>query len=289
MAAPSSDIGHGLDMSFLPEGGVVTAKTLSTAVRRIYEQPPPIPVRPMGVGHQRKIALIGSAETIDFTPWFDPSWEIWCHATCHSLARRVDRYFDQHPWKWIQEKNNPAYLEWLRTNRTPIYMADKFKKVPASIAYPLERIRAEYPYAYGSHAAYMVALALTEGVTHLGFFGIHYTIGTEYEEQRANAEFWAGFAAGRGVQLVIPKPSPFCREPRELYAYETHAGPEAQDRWKRRITHRIEANLDPVMLTPITVEESAATAREGLPKNVENMRRQAEGLPPLLPNGRPAW
>lgn len=270
------------------EGSIVTAQTLAKEVKRFHEPEPLIPPQQFGHGRTRKIALVGSAETMDFTPWFDASWEIWCHATCHSLARRVDRYFDQHPWKWIVEKNAPGYVEWLRGNRVPIYMAEKRKEVPASRVYPLERIRAEYDYVFGSHAAYMVALALSEGVSHLGFFGIHYAVGTEYQEQRPNAEFWAGFAAGRGVQLVIPRPSPFCHEPKELYAYETHNGPDAQQRWQRRLTHRIDSHREPVIVTEISVEESAKMSRPDVPKDVENMRRQAAGQPPLL-NGRDAW
>lgn len=271
----------------------VTAATLATHTTRRTEQPPPIPEARIGLGRTRKVALIGSAESIDFAPWHDPSWEIWCHATCWTLAPRADRYFDQHPWDWIVGKNSRGYMAWLKANRVPIYMAERRgKDVPASIRYPLERLQSEFPYPFGSHAAFMTALALTEGVTHLGYFGIHYTIRTEYEEQRANAEFWAGLAAGRGVQLVIPAASPFCHEPRQTYAYQTHVGPDAQKRWQRKATATMDAHVGPVALTITNdVETLAANVRPEMidPKNVDNLRRQIEGLPPLLPNGQPAW
>ena len=269
---------------------VLTTRSLSQSQGLTYENPPIIRAQ----NGQRKVALIGAAPSIVYAPWYDPSWEIWSHATCHHMLRRVDRFFDQHPWAWILGKHQPGYLTWLRKNRVPIYMADRYADAPASIRYPLERIQAEFPWQpFGGHAAFMTALALSEGVTHLGFFGIEYEIGSEYGEQRANAEFWAGIACGRNVQLVIPKQSPFCHEPRELYAYETHVGPEAQQRWKRRQVHRKDANLeDRGTVEVVPLEESLDRSRTDLiePKNVENSRRIAAGLPPLLPDGvTEAW
>ena len=83
-------------------------------VGRVPHPPPVIPQPVASVGRLRKIALIGSAPTVDLAPWYDPSWEIWAHATVYPYCKRVDRYFDLHPWKWISEKPMPGYLEWLK-------------------------------------------------------------------------------------------------------------------------------------------------------------------------------
>ena len=279
-------------LGHLRPGQPITPAVLVANGDRIYEPPPILPKRPLGV-QMRKIALVGSAPTIDQTPWFDPSWEIWAHATVHTLTRRVDRYFDLHPWSWIVSKGSPGYLNWLKREHAPIFMAERQLDVPSSVRYPLDRILSEFPRYFSSHAAYMVALALTEGVSHLGFFGIHYQLGSEYAEQRANAEFWAGVAAGRGVQLVIPPLSPFCHEPKTLYAYESHAeGAPAEQRRQRKQVDRVDAKIDGLHLRiGVTLDESERTAHAGmeLSKDLVNMRRQAEGQPALLPNGESAW
>ncbi|HYE86869.1 MAG TPA: hypothetical protein VEA16_10975 [Vicinamibacterales bacterium] len=177
------------------------------------------------VGVVKKIALIGTAPTVKFAPWDDLSWSIWAHASAARLVKRCDRFFDQHPENCYREQRKNGFIDyfaWLKRQTTPIYMQEKVKEIPASVRYPKERIRAEFPYPVGSQGAWMLALALTEGVTHLGLFGVHYAHCTEYREQRANFEFWLGLAVGRGVQLVIPEGNPLLKEPELLYAYETH-------------------------------------------------------------------
>lgn len=192
---------------------------------RPFEAVPPLPIRPaVGPGRLRKIALIGSAPSISSAPWHDPSWEIWAHATVHHHCARVDRYFDLHPWEWITGKQVPGYLKFLQKASVPVYMQTTHAEVPASIRYPRERVMTEFRRYFTSHAAWMMALALTEGVTTLGLWGIHYGHKTEYEQQRAGCEYWMGVCEGRGVQVVTPEDSPLCREPAHLYGYESHEG-----------------------------------------------------------------
>jgi hypothetical protein len=205
----------------------------------------------------RKIALIGTAPTVRFAPWTDPSWEVWAHASAGRFCKRVDRFFDLHPAHVYREtrKNGQAdYFAWLQGLRTPIYMQDKVPAIPASVRYPKERILAEFPRYMSSTFAWMVALALTEGATTLGVFGIHYQFGSEYAEQRAGAEFWLGLAAGRGVQIVNPEGSPLLREPALLYGYETHtpelyAARKAQ--FRKDVTLKPRKGFDPRQLTPM--------------------------------------
>lgn len=265
---------------------------------RVAVDPPPAISSPVaGVGRLRKVALIGSAQTVNLAPWYDPSWEIWAHATVHPYCKRVDRYFDLHPWEWISTKPVPGYLEWLRTVRTPIYMQRKFREVPASLRFPKERLLAEFPRYFTSHAAWMVALALTEGVTHLGFYGIHYALDEEHKKQRTGCEFWMGVAVGRGVQIVNPPGSPLLREPAWLYGYESHTG----KRHAREQTggKKPQTNLDlppqDRVMTPIetpTVEACKAVARTDVAWTAgaeARLQAQLAGRAPLLPNGQPAW
>jgi hypothetical protein len=100
-------------------------------------------------------------------------------------------------------------------------MQEKYRDVPQSIRYPRERILSEFRRYITSQTGWMIALALTEGVTHLGFYGIHYDHQDERGWQLACAEYWVGLAEGRGVQIAIPPGSPLLRNPL-LYGYESH-------------------------------------------------------------------
>lgn len=196
------------------------------------EVPPPVWAPPRaGFGRLRKIGLLGSHEaTLKHCPWDDPSWELWGHSSSRGFYQRPpERYFDLHrPECWTKtNRKGKRYLDWLARNTVPIYMQRRWPEVPASIAYPLDRIRAEFRPYFTGHAAYMIALALVEGVTHLGFFGINYGkdsngVDAEYLTQRGSCEYWMGVAEARGVHLVLPKGSTLLAEPRELYGYESH-------------------------------------------------------------------
>jgi hypothetical protein len=263
---------------------------------RITEPPPVIPSPAVGVGRLRKIALIGSAPTVDLAPWYDPSWEIWAHATVHPYCKRVDRYFDLHPWEWISTKPVPGYLKWLADNQTPIYMQRKFSKVPASLRFPRERLEAEYPRYFTSHVAWMIALALAEGVSHLGFYGIHYALDEEHKKQRAGCEFWMGIAVGRGVQIVNPPGSPLLREPSWLYGYESHANRthgRARTGGKKPMAG-VDMSLPPQNRSLTTVEVPTvdllqAAGRTDIKFSVDRLQAQLDGRAPLMPNGQAAW
>lgn len=222
----------------------------------------------------RKIALIGTAmPSLRYAPWDDPSWEIWAHASAGTLAKRVDRYFDLHPPAVYRERRKNSQLDyhgWLKRLQTPIYLQSKDPEIPASRRYPRERVQAEFPWPFGSQAAWMIALALTEGVQTLGLFGIHYAHESEYREQRANCELWVGIAWGRGVSWVIPEGCPVAREPVDRYGYDSHTPEKYAARKaialqfkqakhaaqaKPGLTASADPNFDPARLRPATADE----------------------------------
>ena len=140
------------------------------------------PRRPVfaGLGRLRKIAMLGGARSLASAPWFDASWELWSHASCRAKCKREpDVFFDLHPpelWRNPHKKFwDVNYLDWLKVNHVPIYMQEHYPDVPASIRYPFDTMIMEFPRGYMTNTvAYMVALALMEGVTHIGLFGVQY-------------------------------------------------------------------------------------------------------------------
>lgn len=188
-------------------------------------------VRPaiVGPGRLRKVGILGgSPHGLRFAPWNDPSWEFWTHSSCvlQIPYLRADRIFDLHPPHCFQEERKNGFKDYygfLKSCPTPVYMQRQYPEIPQSRAYPYEMMKMLWPgIPFGSQCAYMIALALYEGVTHLGFFGISYAHETEYAKQRSNAERWVGIAEGLGVHIILPPDTPFCREPYEDYAYQSH-------------------------------------------------------------------
>jgi len=199
--------------------------------------PPPPPVPLTGLGRLRKIALVGSAETIEHAPWYDHTWEIWTHSISVNRCKRITRVFEMHPelvWREHKKPKWPTYLQWLQRCPYPLYMLEKHADIPSSVRYPRERIFGECRAMigrlhFGSQADFMIALALSEGVTHLGLFGVQYTApvgdGDKRDEQLLAFKFWLGVAAGKGVQIVMPEGHPTFNTPAEVYGLESHSTP----------------------------------------------------------------
>ena len=194
--------------------------TSPKVVQRVHPYRPPLAT----IGRLRKIALLGSHHSLEFAPWHDPSWELWGHASSRFYYQREPEvYFDLHRREcWEMAHKQDRYMKWLKKNIVPIYMQEVSEDVPASIRYPRERIFAEYRGYFTCHAAYMIALALSEGVTHLGLYGINYSADSEYATQRGSCEYWLGLAEGRGVNVVLPSRNTLLNSPPLLYGYESH-------------------------------------------------------------------
>jgi hypothetical protein len=187
--------------------------------------------RPVATRTVRKIALFGShSSSLADAPWDDPSWEAWGHASSRAwYLRAMDRYFDLHcpACRTPDRRGKALYGKWLSRNTVPIYMQRRYPEIPASVAYPKGRILAEFSYAhrrryFANHVAWMIALAITEGVTHIGLFGVNYSAQSEYATQRGSAEYWLGQLDGRGINVILPDQCSLLAEPALLYGYESH-------------------------------------------------------------------
>lgn len=232
----------------------------------------------------RKVALCGSHSlSLMDAPWDDPSWEFWGHSSARGFYRgRIDRYFDLHPKScWTRAgKLSAAYPNWLAKNTVPIYMQKRFDEVPAAVEYPKGRILTEFgdcrPY-FTNHVAWMIALALTEGVATLGLFGINYSSESEYQRQRGSAEYWLGIASGRGVRVVLPEQCTLLRDPAPLYGYDSHD----------EVTGLLKAEYKPRIVKPEAKKVPAYEANVPLAQPPEHIRRFIEREE--AENPRPEW
>ena len=179
-----------------------------------------------GAPRRSKVGIIAANESFAIAPFSDPEWEIW---GCNSLWRycrdehglfRADRWFEMHPMS-VQTVQEEADI-WACP--VPIYLLDVGTETfpPHGIEYPLEAVLARFPYHYFTCTfAYQIALALHEGFTTIGLFGVELNKGTSRERivEKACVEFWMGLALGQGVKVIIPDDSALANQS-ALYGYE---------------------------------------------------------------------
>ena len=187
---------------------------------------------------EKRIAIIGTAPTWKSCPWDDPTLEVWCLNDFWVLqAPRADRWFDLHPLdklhfadrkKKVFSGDVPAgyfvrpagHLEWLRAQSIPVYVQDAAQLGSRSaVTFPKAAIEAKFGRHFASSPAWMIGLALLEGVTELHIYGIHLATEWEYLKQKPNMTFLLGLAVGMGVKVVLPQGCPLLAESHQ-YAFE---------------------------------------------------------------------
>lgn len=146
---------------------------------------------------------------------------------------RVDRSFEMHPeCVWRGPEHKAHYLKWLQQCRHPVYMLEQYRDIPASIRYPREQVFDECkamigkPH-FGSHGDFMIALAAREkNVSMIGLYGVEYISavkdGDRFEQLLA-FKFWLGYAAGRGIRVLVPTGNTVFDRPAEIYGLESHS------------------------------------------------------------------
>lgn len=178
----------------------------------------------------KKVGLLGSTDSLRFAPWDDPSWTLVAHPCARPRCKREPNwYFDMHrPECFRVEKKqwNPAYYTWLKRLQTPIFMQEEWADIPMAVRYPFERVEAEFASsATGTlfatnHCAFMMALAMMEGVEQIGLWGCQYA-GSERGTQRESLIYWIARFEQYGGRIVMPRTyNTLMTQP--LYGYASH-------------------------------------------------------------------
>jgi hypothetical protein len=179
----------------------------------------------------KKLGILGRTQNIAYTPWHDPTWTLASHTSAREMSKREpDWYFDLHRPECFTNENkswNPKYYTWLKNLQVPIFMQETDKApwntIPMAVRYPIEQILQEHRAYFTNHCAYMIALAMSEGVETIGLFGCQYGAGTEYSTQRGSLEYWLGRFEQYGGNIVLPvKSNTLLCWPSQLYGYESH-------------------------------------------------------------------
>ena len=193
----------------------------------------------VGMNGRKKIAICGFASSSrHLIPTDDTTWIIAGLNQLYRHMPRADVWFDIHV-NWADHNVEGTDHEgWLKSCGIPVYMSHKPKELPDVIEYPIDRMIARHGVDYfTSTVSFMIAWAMDtieadieagNGVASdytIGVFGIDLIVGTEYEVQKACAEFWLGVAAGLGINVVIPPQSALLKQSHRYgYALEPDSG-----------------------------------------------------------------
>jgi hypothetical protein len=175
-----------------------------------------------------KVALVGFASSSKhLAPYTDHSWEIWGMNELYKQVPRWDRLFEIHTLEHLRSESSregqgEPHLTWLRKQPgpgdplfCPVYMQKHFDDIPASVELPVAELAAmgipgDPPY-FTSTPAYMIAMAIAMGYEEIGLWGIDLLESQEYQYQRPCAEFWCGYAIGKGIKITIASTSALCK------------------------------------------------------------------------------
>lgn len=212
----------------------------------------------------QRVCIVGTAPSYRQTPWTDASMEIWSLNNAYEVPEfvRADRWFDFHPLdKFVHPPAGQAvyahqippghhvrpatHIEWLSKQPIPVYLhPDYLTQYPDAKTWrhahpmPVEALKARFGGYWMSGPAWMVAMAIAEGVEELWITGIHLSTEGEYIRQRPNFEMWLGMFLGTeprtleikndlrfyragGKTLVLPVSSPILQGP-SIYPFEPH-------------------------------------------------------------------
>jgi hypothetical protein len=178
---------------------------------------------------EKKVAIVGFADSWKEAPFQDPTVEIWGLNELHKYVPRWDRWWEVHDAETLgitkrdlSEGEQKRHLEWLsRDHGKPIYMLPQFcdGRFPSAVPHQLQRLVEALGRYFTSTIGYMIAQAIVDDYQWIGLYGIDLASDIEYQQQRANAEYLVGYARGQGRTVVTAETSAICKAG-ALYGYD---------------------------------------------------------------------
>lgn len=197
-----------------------------------------------------KVAIVGYTAHREQAPWGDPSWEIWTLNDIYMqkippITPERIRWFELHPWNEVGPDGKPTtfsvdrahipVLRKLAQQGAKVYLGEaRPEEFPEGIPFPYELLKERFKgyrggqwNYYTNTISYQIALAIMEGATEIGIYGVDMMTGgggvinNEYGYQRPSCEYWTGLAEGLGIKLTIPKESELLKS---AFPYGDYAG-----------------------------------------------------------------
>jgi len=172
---------------------------------------------------RKKVALVGyAAASRGLAPFDDPEYEIWGLNQVNRWIPRADRWFEIHQEWNTHVVEGTDYMDFMKTLPIPVYMSYPDPIIPNAIQYPKDALVKEFGIEYlTSTIAEMLALAIYEGFSTIGLYGIDLVVGDEWSYQKPCAEFWLGVAHAKGIAVRLPNSSALLKS-RFSYGYRSN-------------------------------------------------------------------
>jgi hypothetical protein len=184
---------------------------------------------------ERKIAILGTCPSRVMAPVDDITWEIWTIGPGGKNTSRWERLFEVHGAEsWPPGFKD--YIDELRKVKSPqiIYTEMPVPIWPANQVINKDALFHKYGRMwFQSQISYALAIALEEGVTHLGIFGIDLEAGEEYRSQYTSAKHFMEIARLAGIDIVLPSG---CGLLRDVNPYP--------DAWETHLARTLKAKID---------------------------------------------
>ena len=154
-----------------------------------------------------KVVIYGAGHGREEAPLEDATWAVWALnlvAPIDAQRRlRADAWFDLHQ-RLSQTADD---LRWIAACPFPIYLPEDLQDAsPRAVRYPLDLIEAKFGSYFACTFAYQIALAMFNGATDIGLYGVELMWGTSRERtvEWANTAYWLGRAEERGIRIHLP-------------------------------------------------------------------------------------
>ena len=178
----------------------------------------------------KAVALVGFGPSMKLMHDLPPDVEIWSlNAVEEYDFPRLDRAFELHPLRDLVLET-PRWDRLQKPLPYPVYLLEPDPRIPSGVAYPIEAVcdevfenvvvGQEHARYMDSTFPYMLALAVHEGYKAVIVCGFEFQSDTEYRYQRPGAALMIGWAAGKGVKVILPEETGLL--PRTLYGYEDY-------------------------------------------------------------------
>lgn len=185
---------------------------------------------------ERKIIILGFADSRVQVPFDDPSWEIWGCNDVYAHVPRVDVVFEVHHLLNLGNRRNPNHEAFLKSGNKPVWLLEAVPEYPSAKRLPVEDILKAFPRGYFTNSiSYMIAMAIMDIMGQapwqerkhalpgkISIFGVDMAHQTEYASQRPSVEYIIGIAEGLGIEVFIPPNSDICKTT-ALYGVATTA------------------------------------------------------------------
>jgi hypothetical protein len=169
-----------------------------------------------------KTIIVGKGRDWELAPPCGKGYEVW-GITQLNLRRDVDLVIDMNDYsenRWGAKESLEATLSRNKARHDEIPYIDL-------LTYPFKEIVEEFGTDYfSSTVAYAIALAIHRGAAEIEMYGVTLEVESEYREQKACVEFWAGFANGRGLKVTAygEHTTLFKTPDGKVYGYSTNQG-----------------------------------------------------------------